>query len=356
MEFLKKKFVLISFLIIAILVVGFLLNFSNTGFFTVSQTTSSSQTLKVGALVPLTGAYASIGSSVRNGLDLAKADLVKQNPNRDLQLIYEDACMPKDTVGAFTKLAEVDKINFLGADFCIIGFVPVIPLAQERKMLAFNVATNPDLMINQPFIYSFNKSIKSDSFEIVKMSREKLKAKTAAVVFYNTQLGLDYNNYLATYFEASGGEVVYTLNTELTNTDFRFELTKIKEKNPDVVFVILLSNQLGSFIKQARELGLSSTLISQYTAEDKVVLDSAQGSAEGVIISSLEQNEVTPKMAEFKKNYFAKYGKSPDVIAAIAYDSLVIEVNAFEKCGGVTSCMENEILNLTLPLFEFAFG
>jgi len=310
-----------------------------TGLFTAN---SNSSEIKVGALVPLTGNLASIGGNMVKGMEMAKVDLVKEENSRKITFVFEDSCYPKETIAGFDKMVAIDDIDLLNS-FCIVGFIPVMPLAQEKKVTSFSMAASPDAMLNQNYVFSFNKSIKQDANHMVEFASRKIKAKTAAIVYYNTQLGAYYEKHLKNDFESLGGKVVFSGVTEVERTDFKTELAEIKSKNPDVIFIIQLANPLGLFLKQAREMGINSTILSQSTAEDPKVLEAAQGAGEGLIISSAQPKNKTQEIEAFNKKYFEKYAENPNIMTAIAYDSLMIQAKAFEKCVGEVSCIQSEI-------------
>jgi len=328
---LSKKLVVFIFLSIACFVV----------LFGCTQPPDTIKEYKIGALIPLTGNYATIGNSVKNGLELAKKDIESSNPVR-LSLIYEDVCLPKDAIAAFNKLVSIDQIDILGASFCIIGFVPVMPLAQEKKIISFSVAASPDMMLDKNYVFTPNKSIRSDSFDMVNYAINDLNAKSATVIFYNTQLGSDYNLHLSDDFSSLGGKITSTYVTELDKSDYRTEIAQIKDSNVEIVFIIQLANSLGLFLKQAKEAGLNAKIISQSTAEDPTVISAAQGGAEGLIISSSAPKTITTQISNFQSKYVNEFGKSPDALAAMAYDSLQLEYSALVKCGRDSVCLRSE--------------
>jgi len=310
-----------------------------------TQIAPSAKEYKIGALVPLTGNYATIGNNVKNGLELAKFG-IEANNSASISLIYEDVCLPKDAVSAFNKLEGLDKIDILGASFCIIGFVPVMPLAEEKKIITFSIAASPDMMLDKNYVFTLNKSIKSDAFDMASYAVRDLNAKTASVIFYNTQLGSDYNLHLSESFVSFGGNILSTNVTELDKADYRTEIAQIKNSGAEVVFIIQLANSLGLFLKQSKELGLSAIIISQSTAEDPSVISAAQGGAEGMIISSSAPKIITPEISKFRSKYQKAFGKVPDVLAAMSYDSLILEVAALNKCNKDVECMRNEFSSI----------
>ena len=97
------------------------------------------------------------------------------------------------------------------------------------------------------------------------------------------------------------------------------------------------------FLKEARELGINSTILGNSESEDPNMLRVAGDAAEGYIISSSEPKEKTRKIAIFEKKYENEFGTLPDVLAANAYDSLMLQILSYEKCHGDSDCMIIEL-------------
>lgn len=300
---------------------------------------SKGDEIKIGAIVPSTGNYALQGQRITNGLELAREDLLKQNIS--VRLIYEDGCAATQTVPAFRKLIE-DNISILGASFCLVGFEPLLPIAGENNILMFNTAKNPSTILNRSYVFSTNLAISEDSEFQARYARDN-GAKTAAIVYYATPFGQDFAKYIPEYFQQYGGRMLVTQQVELSAVDFRTELAKIKEVEPDVIFVVHLSNSLGNFIKQARELGITAKIISNSETEDPSVLAAAGSAAEGFIISTSEPLNKTKKIIDFENKYKQRFGVFPEPLAMNAYDSLSIQAMVFEKCSGSVDCMKTEL-------------
>src|SRR3989338_4224548 len=63
--------------------------------------------IRIGVIAPLPGNFALQGERIRNGMELAREELLQNNIS--IKIIYEDACIAKDTIPAFTKLTESDN-------------------------------------------------------------------------------------------------------------------------------------------------------------------------------------------------------------------------------------------------------
>ncbi len=317
---------------VAVVVVGLIILSTKSG--------PDSKKLRIGALIPLTGDISELGTRIRNGMDLAEAEIQKENGDIKIQLIYEDVCLPKDAVAAAKKLIEVDKVSIIiGASFCLIGLEPVIPMAQKHGILIFNTAANPDSVLNQKYVFSTNVSIKSDSERLAVFAMDTLGSKTAAIISLQTPFGESYRDNLTEYFTQQGGTVVLGESFEIFENDFRPLITKLRSRKPDVIFTINHGGSLGNFLKQVREGGIESTVIGDYESEDPTVIQAAGNAAEGFIISSSEPKTETKTGEQFKETYQKKYGEEPDVLARNAYDALKLQVKAYVDCNGGAECM-----------------
>lgn len=300
---------------------------------------STDEPIKIGVIAPLTGNFAVLGERMKNGFELAKEDILKSGKIESIDLVIEDACQPAQAVSAAHKLIEIDKVHILGGSFCVVGFVPVVPIFEQAKILTFNTAPNPDSVLNKKYVISTNSSIKEKSEQIAQYAYEKLNAKTAAVIYYNTPLGQDYNKYLSETFKKFGGNILSSEVTLVDATDFRTPLTKIKSMNADVIFVVQLANPLGNLLKQAKELGVKSVIVGNSQNEDPTILQTAGIAAEGFTISSDEPFPKTDKINDFAKRYEEKFGQPADVFAANSYDALHLQIEAYLSCNGETECM-----------------
>ncbi len=302
--------------------------------------------ITIGAIMPITGQVANLGEHMRNGMELAKQDLISRGVITDLNIIYQDACDDKSSIIAAKKLIEVDKVKVIGSSFCLLGIDAISPLTESNKIIFFNTAANPEPVLNKKYLFSTNITIHNDSEKMAEYAYKTLGAKTVAIIHLDTSFGKSYRDNFTKSFESFGGKVVYTQAEGLDVTDFKNELGKIKIKNPDILLVIHFGNSLGYAIKQARELAIKSIIMGDYESEDSTVVRLARAATEEMIISSSEPKVKTKNVINFEKAYKEQFGELPDVLAGNAYDSLEMQVITFVACHGDTDCMANELLKI----------
>lgn len=302
-----------------------------------------SDPVRIGVIAPFTGNFAVFGERIKNGFELAKEDIIASGDAQTINILYEDACQPQTAVTAVQKLIDFDKIDILGGSFCVVGFVPVISILEQHQILTFNTAPNPDDASNKKYVVSTNSGIREKATRLGEFAFDELEAKTAAVIYYNTPLGKDYEKYFKSTFEEKGGKIISSEVTLVDATDFRTQLTKIKSQNVDVIFVVQLASPLGNLLKQANELGIEATILGNPSNEDPTIITTAGSAAEGFVISSDEPIPKTDKILDFEKRYEERFGQKADVYAANAYDALHLQVVVFNECGRDVECMLKEI-------------
>ena len=177
-----------------------------------------------------------------------------------------------------------------------------------------------------------------DSFQgevLGKYATETLKKKSAAVL-YNS--GSDYSKGIAdafkAKFEAEGGTVTEFLTYNDKDTDFKAQLTKIKNTNPDVLVLPDYYNVVGLIAKQARGIGIESQFLGGdgWESEDltKIGGDAVNGA---LYINHYYSADTEPAVKNFVDAYKKEYNKEPDAFAALSYDTAKILVKAIEKAN-----------------------
>jgi branched-chain amino acid transport system substrate-binding protein len=142
----------------------------------------------------------------------------------------------------------------------------------------------------------------------------------------------NYTDFTAE-FEKLGGSIIADEKFASPGLDVRSELTRIKAKNPDVIFDIHNSGpSIGLLISQANQLGIKTKWISTWAAENGALLKQYPKEIEGLIYPFMydESDSITSK--NFADRVRAS-GKTADFFIASAYDILNIVAVAIDEAG-----------------------
>lgn len=134
--------------------------------------------------------------------------------------------------------------------------------------------------------------------------------------------------------EEMGLEITTIETYQKGQSDYKAQLTKIKNSNPDLVLASCLYNEGAVILDQARKMGISVPFVGGNGFNSPQVIEIAGDAANGLIVGTpYFGDSEDPKIVEFNKNYEAEFGKKPDQFAAQAYDALYIYADAIKRAG-----------------------
>ena len=156
----------------------------------------------------------------------------------------------------------------------------------------------------------------------VRITQEKLGYQSAATIYDETDLfSTDSDAVVKEALTASSVEILATETFQTGDTDFSTQLTRIKESNPDVIFVSASPLDTPLIMTQGRQLGIPADvpfLITLTLASSQI--QPAGDAAEGAIaFTGWISTADTPGNQAFIQNYRAAYGIEPDIWAAQSY-------------------------------------
>jgi branched-chain amino acid transport system substrate-binding protein len=305
-----------------------------------SSNKADSNEIVIGAVVPLTGDVATYGKSSEEALKLVEEQVNKEGILGGKKIKFsmqDDENDPTKSANAMQKLIDDDVVAVIGplSSKCAMSAAPIA--TKEKTLMMTATATNPKVT-TEGGEYVFRGCF-TDPFQgtiLAKFASTDLKAKTAAILY---DKGNDYTVGLADYFEkgfkAAGGTIIESELYTGGDTDFKTQLTKIKDKNPDVILIPDYYSTVGLIAKQARELGITAAFLGADGWDSpelyKIAGDAING---GYFTNHYSPDDKSPKVVEFVNAYKAKYnGKVPDALACLTYDGASLVVEAIKKAG-----------------------
>jgi branched-chain amino acid transport system substrate-binding protein len=299
--------------------------------------------LKIGVSAPLSGDIAALGQSTRNAVLLAQEEInakggVRINGvlKKVTFIIEDDENKPESTATVFQKLINQDKVvAIIGSQSskCSNAGAPIAESAGIPQITPWS--TNPNVTKGKQYVF---RACFIDPFqgkEVAKFARDKMKAKTAAVLY---DVASDYNKGIAEVFRdefaKAGGKLVGFETYNTNDKDFSAQLSKIKGGNPDILFLPNYFNEVPLQIQQARKLGLICKIIGSDSWDNPELLKLGGKEMDGAYFTNHYSPDVDrPASREFIAKYRKKFNSQVDAAAALTYDSVYLLVNAIEKAG-----------------------
>jgi len=303
------------------------------------------ETIKIGVNYELSGAVAEYGTKSSNGTLLAIEEINKDGGvlGTTLEPIRMDNKSDNaEAVSVAARLAQKGIVAYIGP--CTTGkTLAASEIATKNKLpLVTPTATDPSVTVdpktNETKKYIFRTCF-LDPFQgtvMAKFASAELKCTKAAILMDTSN---DYSKGLAKAFEEAfvqqGGTIVAKEGYVEGDKDFKATLTKIRGKNPEVIFVPGYYNEAGLIVKQGRELGINVPFIGGdgWGSDQLVKIAGAQALNNTFFCNHFASTSQDPKVQKFVAAYKAKYGTEPDAFAALGYDAAYLLADAIKRAG-----------------------
>jgi len=343
-----------SFIIVSVLLIGFLLTSCAPSSPTASpsssptaspSSSSSSEPILIGLQAPLTGAFAQPGQEAKQSVLIA-ADLINQKGGvlgRKIKIIVEDdASNPKDSALAAQKLVT-QKVTAVIATFGSSVLQPAADIYEENKIpcIAYG-ATAVGLTMDKQRNYFFRTCGRDDAQGQVFAQFVKAKGFTKIAIMHdNTTFAKGVAEEALKYLKADldSGKVKLVYFDAITpgEKDFSPAISKLLEAQPDVWFYTGYYTEAGLLIRQARTAGLSCPFVGPDAigAEDFIKIAGLEYAKGAFYINSPNPSELNnDKAKEFFAAYKAQYGNIPTITSSPhAVDALYALVWAIGKAS-----------------------
>jgi branched-chain amino acid transport system substrate-binding protein len=162
----------------------------------------------------------------------------------------------------------------------------------------------------------------------------ELKGKKVAIAHDKTAYGEGLAKEVEKTLKAAKVGIIANEQTTDTETDFKAILTKIKAKNPDVVFYGGMDQTGGPLLKQARELGIKATFTFGDGACTNEMFKLAGDAANGLVCSQAGL-PASAASKEFTDGFKAKFKTDVLQYAPYFYDATLAVVEAMKKANSV---------------------
>ncbi|WP_429976380.1 ABC transporter substrate-binding protein [Enterococcus sp. DIV0086] len=303
------------------------------------------KTIKIGGNFELSGAVAAYGEAENEGAKLAVEEINKDGgiDGKKIEYISKDNKSDNNEAASVAaNLTTKDEVVAIIGPATSGATKATLPNLSKAKVSAVTPSGTDDAITVQKgkvqdYIY---RSCFQDSFQgivLAKYADDNLKADKAVILGDNSS---DYANGLNKAFKGTyKGRIVAEENFTAGDKDFQAMLTKIKDKDFNVIYIPGYYTEAGLIIKQARELGIKQPIIgADGFGDEKLVETAGASNVKNVYYTghfstkALATNKVESFVEAFKK----KYNKPPSSFNALAYDSVYMIKQAIEDEGKAT--------------------
>jgi branched-chain amino acid transport system substrate-binding protein len=223
------------------------------------------QEIPVGVAGPMTGSEASFGAQLRNGAELAVADLNAAGGvlGRKLKLeVGDDACDPKQARAVAEKLSSL-KVPFVAGHFCSSSSIPASePYAESNVLQITPASTNPQFT-DRGLWNTFRVCGRDDQQGLVagEYLAKAYKGKNIAILNDRTTYGKGLADETKKALNKFGAQEKMFEAYTRGDKDFTALVSRMKAANIDVVFLGGYHTEGGLILRQMRDQGMKTALV-----------------------------------------------------------------------------------------------
>jgi len=315
--------------------------------------------LKIGILVPFTGALSDFGEPFANAAKLAVKEINEAGGvlGQDVTLITGDsATEPVKAQEEARRLIDIEGVSALvgaAASGVTLPVAESVAVPSEIVMIS-PASTSPALTVvdDNGFLYRTTISDAAQGVILAKLTYEILGFTSACTMYVNNAYGQGLSEQFAETFEELGGTVTAQVShaTEEQIT-YLSELTACVEGGPDALLAISYPEHAGVYLKEALEQALIDTFVfcdgtksdDQFEALGWENFEGMSGTAPGALEAAAG--------TAFTAAYEAEYGDKPPMpFMRESYDAVYVIAVAAEKAGSTDAkAIRDAIRDVTNP-------
>jgi branched-chain amino acid transport system substrate-binding protein len=300
---------------------------------------SNSNEIVVGEYGSLTGTTATFGISTKNGIDMAVDEVNKAGGvlGKKIRMIIEDdQGKPEEAQTVVTKLINKDQVVAVLGEVASSRTMAAAPVAQQNGIpLITPSSTNPKVTQIGDYIFRVCFIDPFQGFVMAKFATNTLKVKNIAIL---RDIKNDYSvglaDVFADNFKKMGGNIVANESYSEGDTDFSAQLTSIKARNPQAVFLPGYYTEVGLVVRQAKKLGLTVPFMGGDGWDSPKLIEIGGDALNGSYYSNhFAVSDPDPAIQKFVAEYKARYNQTPDALAGLAYDAANILFDAMKRAN-----------------------
>jgi branched-chain amino acid transport system substrate-binding protein len=301
---------------------------------------SAQNTVKIGMVMPMTGALAAAGQEVVAGARL----YVKQHGDtvagRRIELIVKDGASSAETgKRLLQELIVNDKVDIIGGGLTADLLASASLFTEARIPAVIMLSSTTAVVEKSPFFVRTSCTL-AQSSGIVADWAIKSGLTRAVTLVSEFAPGLEAEDTFTNNYKAAGGQIVEAIRVPLRSPDFAPFLQRVQDAAPQTVFVFIPSVQAATFARQFVERGLDKAgikLIGPGDLTDDEALanmgDAMLGAVTAHFYSAAHPSELNKT---FTDAYQKAYNTRANFMAVSGYDGMHAIYEALKKTGGST--------------------
>ncbi|MEK7878812.1 MAG: ABC transporter substrate-binding protein [candidate division NC10 bacterium] len=309
-------------------------------FLLAASSAAAQEPIRIGFLTILTGALASPGKEMENGIRLFLEEHKNSLGGRPVELtVLDTAGSPAGTLAKARELAEQRKVHVIIGPLAAFEAYAIAPYVNTQRVPTISPSAAADDLTQRKATQFFVRATSTSSLPTQPFGTYAAKTlgyKKVATIADDFAFGHEVVAGFHKAFEDAGGQVVQKLWPKLGTTDQGPYIGQLR-KDIDAIFIGFAGVAALRFLKQFEDAGHKGRIpiLANQTAVDEALLRNMGDEALGVI-STMHYSAAldTPANRKFVAAYRKAFGTDPGYYSVGAYTAGLFLKQALEKVRG----------------------
>lgn len=295
-------------------------------------------TVKIGMVVPMTGAAAESGSFAQTGAKIALEQVNKAGGvlGKPLELVFEDdQTTNPGAVLAFSKLAsQPDIVAFLGSIRSTQMHAMAPDMLKVGKPVGFG-GTDPNLTkLGNPWLFRFRPNDSYSGKVIAQFGSKELGKKKWAIVHSTDAFGTAGGKALADALPDNGATLALDQGYANQSQDFTPVVLAVRQSGADILGTYFtFETDLGIFARQLRQLGVNIPWVGSPSIVNVSALKLAGPALYNTYGVADYAEDSSPASKAFGTAYRDVRKVAPDNQSSWTFDAVTCLAMAMNKAG-----------------------
>jgi len=296
-------------------------------------------TIKIGIVLPLTGDQAKFGEIEKLSFDLALAEINSAGGVKGKKLeflIEDDTGRPEVGRSVVEKLITKDKVVMIGGGYSSSVTYAMAGVCQQNQMpFLVNTGSADNITTSGwDYIFRLNPPVSEYASSVESLLTAVIKPTSVAILHENSLFGTSGAKEFEKTCEGLQIKVLLKEGYEGGGIDYKPVLMKVKQLNPDIVYMVSYIMDASLLMKQAKELKLTPKMFiggaAGFTLPE---FQQNAGVASEKVISATLWHEVLPYPGamDYYKKFVAKFGKPTEYHGAEAYAAAYVIADVLKR-------------------------
>jgi branched-chain amino acid transport system substrate-binding protein len=296
-------------------------------------------TIKLAAVVELSGGGATSGTNFKNGVELAVKEINAAGGilGKKLELTINDTTTNPGVALALTKKAiDNDVFAIFGPVFS--GSI-IVSMKESQKAEVPNWTGGEAASITlqgNPYIFRTSFTQATAMPKIGRYISDQAKVKNLSIIYVNNDFGKGGLDMIKKSLASSNTKIVDEISTDAGQVDFSAAVLKAKNSGSDALFAYVNEDESARLLRELKKQGFTKPVIGETTLTGQKVIELAGDAANGAIAHvGLTIDAPSAEMLKFKARFYQDYKYFPDHNGPKGYIGVYTMKAAIEKAGKI---------------------